>query len=55
MRGALRSTQEHSRSTQTHLLAHSRSTQVHSEAQSKAINGMIEAFTSLPPLTKCRI
>jgi hypothetical protein len=33
---------------------------VHSEAQSMAINGMIEAFTievftSLPPLTKCRI
>ena len=28
---------------------------MHSEAQSTAINGMIEAFTSLPPLTKCRI
>ena len=42
----------HSRSTQPRQLAHS--LKEHSEAQSTAINGMIEAFTCLPPLTKRR-
>ena len=52
--GALRSTQgtQGTQGTQPHQLAHS--LKEHSEAQSTAINGMIEAFTCLPPLTKRR-
>ena len=53
--GALRRTQgtQGTQGTQPHQLAHS--LKEHSEAQSTAINGMIEAFTCLPPLTKRRI
>ena len=51
MRGSLRSAHEHSATSIGALKEHSGAL----EAQSTAIKGTIEAFTSLPPLTKCRI